>query len=136
VLGDPILYLDDRSAEIMNRPSHYPKAVRGISCCHEFAHGYDHQTFKWHHHAAAVAVLWMQPDQWRRQLLDRRGGGFLASFLGLWTVRGIFLSGSLAFPLPVATLSFLPWAVSVKIARLQQGWILAWAGGPDIIRTR
>jgi len=80
--------------------------VRGISCCHEFAHGYDHQTFKWHHHAAAVACVMDAAGSWRRQLLDRRGGGFLASFLGLWTRSRIFLSGSLAFPLPVATLSF------------------------------
>lgn len=60
--------------------------------------------------------------------------GFVTLLLGTWSLRGIFLSGCLAFPVPMSCFSSLPWSPSAETWSSTLEQLRFWNFGPEYIK--
>ncbi len=55
---------------------------------------------------------------------------FLCIIVVVWILRGIAISGYLAYPSLIGYISWLPWSVPQDIAISDMGWVTGWARSP------
>jgi hypothetical protein len=74
----------------------------------------------------------------RRKLLPRSGlkklplAGCVAALLSVWVLRGVMLSGCIAYPISAGCFPLLPWAVPASAVEREAVWVQSWARQPRV----